>query len=124
MILRKSMLTAILLCAAGFLFGFSLPRANVYPRLFSPNGDGINDVVYFDVVNPSLATVEGRVYDASGSEVGDLKPVPLAAVPPLTADALMWDGKDRNGNTVPAGVYIYRISGGGQKISGTVVVAK
>jgi gliding motility-associated-like protein len=92
------------------------PNTGVVPRIFSPNGDGINDVVYFAVDNPRLAEVKGRVFDRSGAEVGDL------AAP--DQDTLSWDGRDRNGSVVPAGAYVYWIEGEGQVLSGWVVVAR
>ena len=94
----------------------------VFPRLFTPNGDGVNDVVFFDVVNPSLDNVNGKIFDVSGSPVADLKPAPPSGV--LQPDSLMWDGKDGNGNSVRGGVYLYRIRMGEKVATGTVVVAK
>ena len=41
-----------------------------------------------------------------------------------TADTMMWDGRDRDGRLVKAGVYIYCVKGEGKKMTGTVVVAK
>ncbi len=39
-------------------------------------------------------------------------------------DALAWDGRDKTGHIVPAGVYIYKIEGEGRTFTGTVVVAQ
>ena len=103
---------------------FELPKEAVYPRIFTPNGDGINDVVYFNVVNLSLDGLEGKIFDKMGSPVADLRPAPPLATPSLQPDALMWDGRDRNGNTVRAGVYIYQVRSANKTVTGTVVVAK
>jgi hypothetical protein len=104
----------------------ALPKDHVYPRIFTPNSDGINDLVYFEVVNPSLDTITGAVYDKDGSKVADLKEA--LGVPPRSGDPYaqmwVWDGRDGNGNIAPAGVYIYEVRGGGRTITGTVVVAK
>ncbi len=120
------LLFAAAIQTAGFLSAMTLPKSNVYPRIFTPNGDGINDVVYFEVVNPSLDTIEGSIFDKDGNPVANLSPA--TGVPPRsgdpTAEMWVWDGRDRNGSAVPAGVYIYEVRGGGRSITGTVVVAK
>ena len=97
------------------------PDTDVVPRIFSPNDDGINDVVYFKVFNPRLAQVSGVVIDMTGAHVASLVAV-SDNVP--TPDSLVWDGKDQNGNRVPSGPYVYRIDGDGSVFSGIVVVAR
>jgi hypothetical protein len=97
----------------------TLDKGNVFPRLFSPNGDGMNDFVYFIVENPLLAGVSGKIYDVLGAEVSEIKPATEGAP---TTNSLIWDGRDKSGSIVPAGVYIYEITGEGKSITGTVVV--
>jgi hypothetical protein len=99
----------------------TLEKSSVFPRIFTPNGDGINDQAFFVIENPRLSTLEGKVYDVQGIEVGDLKPAGAGAPTP---DTMIWDGKDKNGSVVPAGVYVYRVKGEGKSMTGTVVVAK
>lgn len=99
----------------------TLDKNNVFPRIFTPNGDGINDVVYFVIENPKGSPIDGKIYDVGGNEVSDIRPAGAGAP---TADTLEWNGRDRKGDLVPAGVYIYRIKGEGKKMTGTVVVAK
>ncbi len=89
----------------------------VYPRIFSPNGDGWNDKVVFDLDNPALVPISGEIFDISGAKVADMA---RGANPD---SSLEWDGK-RSGSRVPGGVYIYRVSVGGEAVSGTVVVAQ
>lgn len=102
-------------------WGLSLPAGGVIPRIFSPNNDGFNDVVYFALDNPTLDGVSGKILDLSGGTVADLSPAgPLGP----TLDSLVWDGRDRSGAVVPAGVYIYLIEGGRQVLSGVVTVAR
>lgn len=101
--------------------GLSLDRASVFPRVFSPNGDDRNDRVYFVVDNPRGSGVTGRILDLSGGWVADLQPGGAEAPTP---DSLAWDGRDKSGHLVPAGVYIYKIEGEGRTFSGTVVVAQ
>jgi hypothetical protein len=99
----------------------SLGKANVFPGLFTPNGDGFNDRVYFVLQNPNNASVTGEIFDAAGRSI-----VTLAApsVTPGLGTTLIWSGKDATGAVVPSGLYMYRIEGDGQTISGTVSVAR
>ena len=104
--------------------GFAIalnPATDVVPRVFSPNGDGINDVVFFKVDNPRQSQVIGLVFDMSGAHVASLAPAPNNLP---TADSLYWNGRDENGSLVPPGPYIYRIDGDGSVLSGVVVVAR
>ena len=109
------------LCLSHPCFSFDLGKEAVHPRIFTPNGDGINDAVYFDVANPSLDSVVGRIYDKDGSSVADIR---FDSYPSVGVDRWVWDGRDRNGNTVRAGVYIFEVSSGDRSVTGTVVVAK
>ncbi len=95
------------------------PHTGVIPRVISPNSDQRNDVVFFALENPRLSDVSGKIFDASGAEVADLVP---SVVP--TVDSLIWDGRDRGGNVVPAGLYFFEITGEGKVISGAVAVAR
>ena len=92
----------------------------VYPRIFTPNGDGANDVVIFQYGEGALASgsLTGEIYDLSSAKVATLQPGP----DPLTT--MQWDGKDEGGKVVPAGIYIYQLKVGGTTVNGTVVVAK
>ncbi|MCG3204504.1 MAG: hypothetical protein KCHDKBKB_01219 [Elusimicrobia bacterium] len=99
----------------------SLSQGNVYPRLFSPNNDGLNDRVYFVLENPNNVSVTGEIFDKAGRHVRTL--------PPPGSDSgigttLIWDGKDDKGNVVPGGAYIYKLTGEGRTFSGTVGVAR
>ena len=90
---------------------------SVYPRIFTPNGDGMNDRATFHFTNPQDLPVEGEVFDLSGAKVANLTP----GTDP--AQLLAWDGKDTVGRTVPSGVYLYQIEYQGKHATGTVVVA-
>jgi gliding motility-associated-like protein len=89
----------------------------VYPRIFSPTGDGANDRVIFHVDdNQGMLPLHGEIFDMVGDKVVDLIPGPVE-------DSLMWDGK-RGGSPVPSGIYIYRVELGSKSMTGTVVVAQ
>ena len=68
----------LLLCSGGSLYaGISigtLTLTGVYPRIFSPNGDGRNDKAGFHFSNPEDLPVSGEVFDLSGARVADLSP--------------------------------------------------
>ncbi|MBL3658198.1 gliding motility-associated C-terminal domain-containing protein [Fulvivirga sp. 2943] len=74
----------------------SIEDVNI-PRLFSPNGDGIND--YWEIVNiQALGEVDLRIYDSKGNEIYHSKN--------YTND---WGGTS-NGRLLPSGPYFYEIS--------------
>jgi len=90
----------------------------VFPRIFTPNGDGANDKAVFHFTNPEQLPLTGEVYDLPGAKVASLAP---GSDP---ASMLVWDGKDSDGRTVPGGIYLYQIDFQGKAITGTVVVAR
>ncbi len=90
---------------------------NVYPRIFSPNGDGINDVANFVFENPNNEAVTGKIYDLGGSYVADL-------VPGEITNSLCWDGRFNDGRKARSGVYVYQLKVNEKAINGTVVVAR
>jgi hypothetical protein len=91
---------------------------SVYPRIFTPNGDSANDKAAFHFDNPQDLPVEGTVFDLQGAKVADLTPGSDPAA------LLLWDGKDREGRTVPGGIYLYQLVYQGKRATGTVVVAR
>ena len=99
----------------------TLPEANVYPRVFTPNGDGLNDKLYIVLLNPNSAEVSGEIFDLKGRLVKSLAS-PSGQVGVGTT--FIWDGSDMNGAVVPSGAYIYRIKGEGKTITGTIAVAR
>ena len=76
------------------------PTVFVPVNIFSPNGDGINDV--FSFVYKSIAIKEFYCV------VVDRWGVTIAEFNSLTEG---WDGKDKQGNYVPDGVYFYKYVG-------------
>ena len=76
-------------------------------RLVSPDGDGIDDTVGFDVTylkNRGIARWQIIIATASGTPVYHFNWNEGAGEPPLY---LVWDGTGKNGSTVPRGLYYY-----------------
>ena len=83
------------------------PVVSVNP--FSPNGDGINDEVritfdLFLVLDQIDTTLD--IYDISGRQVASITTNRLSA----GSIDLTWDGKDRNGQLVTPGLYMYQLN--------------
>ncbi|MBL8024699.1 MAG: gliding motility-associated C-terminal domain-containing protein [Elusimicrobia bacterium] len=91
---------------------------SVIARVFTPNGDGRNDVTVVRLDNPNGEATHGTIYDTDGARVADM------ATGPAPGLSLTWDGCDANGASVPGGVYIYQVIVGGRRATGTIVVSK
>src|SRR5262249_26306824 len=58
-------------------------------KIFTPNGDGVNDIFQILYDNPSDSPItSAKIFDITGAEVADLKPGP-------TGTSYVWDGRDR-----------------------------
>ncbi|MDO8734484.1 MAG: gliding motility-associated C-terminal domain-containing protein, partial [Elusimicrobiota bacterium] len=90
--------------------------AKVYPRIFTPNGDGWNDVANF-MYEGNDSGITGKIFDINGAFVSDMARGD-------TEDSLKWDGKNADGKVVSSGIYIYQIEADKKVFNGTVVVAK
>jgi hypothetical protein len=86
-------------------------------RIFTPNGDGINDKARFEFDNPEQLPIGGDVYDLAGARVASLQQG-------SDLQTMLWDGKDVDGKVVAGGIYIYQILFEGKTATGTVVVAR
>lgn len=98
--------------------GFKLDEGYPRPRVFTPNGDGSNEVVTFKYENIYESSIVCWIYDIKGSVVRQLDIVESGEY------RFTWDGEDEQGNIVPSGIYIYQIEVEGQTINGTIVLAK
>jgi len=68
----------------------------VIPNVFTPNGDGVNDLFTFDNYGYTVETVQ--IYNRWGMEV--------------TSDhnnVILWNGHNKSGDAVPEGVYYYSL---------------
>ncbi len=90
----------------------------VVPRIVTPNGDLLNDVIFFKFDNTlSGLPIETSILDIHGARVADMDMN-------SNETSLTWNGKDDTGRNVPSGVYIYSIKIGKNQATGTVVVAR
>lgn len=83
--------------------------AEVVPRVFSPNGDGVNDEAAFEftVIRVSdNSPAEVTVYDLSGRPVRHLAEQRAVSTGPRS---LRWDGRDDAGQRVAPGIYYARL---------------
>lgn len=67
------------------------------PNVFSPNGDGKNDLFFFELKN--IASIDVTIYNQSGGRE-------IYKWNVLDGN---WNGKLRNGDNAPEGVYLYSI---------------
>ncbi|MCC7262026.1 MAG: gliding motility-associated C-terminal domain-containing protein [Candidatus Latescibacteria bacterium] len=75
-------------------------------RVFTPNGDGINDTFELRVnVIRTERRPQVRLYTLAGAEVAELIP-PQGGGQPLV---YVWDGRDPKGGNVPPGLYLLRL---------------
>ncbi|MCS7162005.1 MAG: PKD domain-containing protein [Bacteroidia bacterium] len=91
---------------ADFLIG----RALFVPNVFTPNGDGINDV--FRVLGHAECVEELAIYDRWGQEIYRTRVLPF-----------VWDGR-RGGEMAPEGAYVYVIKLRGFVRAGTVTLLR
>ncbi len=85
-----------------------LLKAEAVPPVFTPNGDGVNDLVtlsydLFEITGSSSVQVEVR--DLSGRMVRTI----YAGEDPVGHYRKPWDGTDEAGQRVPPGLYLYRV---------------
>jgi hypothetical protein len=92
-------------------------------KIFTPNGDGINDEIFLFLENPRDSIIsQAKIYDITGAEVADFEQGIVAGEQGVVS--LKWNGKDKQGNIVRSGIYVYQIQAEGKVINGTIVVAR
>lgn len=82
-----------------------LPSELEIPNVFTPNGDGVNDVFFLQTTN--LTEITCLIYDRWGVKMYD-----------VTSDKgnIAWDGKNFGNKDVPAGTYFYIIKAKGKDL--------
>jgi hypothetical protein len=85
-------------------------------RILTPNGDGVNDSVVFNLADTPAGLPRAQVYDVRGRRVAELAPV--------SPTQLRWDGRDYAGRAVESGVYLVQISEDSALWNGVVAVAR
>ncbi len=85
-----------------------IANLEIFPPVFSPNGDGINDEVQIRFVLFKAVDAEPtvRIFDLSGREVVALKGERDSDLKSFT-----WAGLDAKGDIIPPGIYFCRIDG-------------
>lgn len=119
--LRQKFIFAILSLAMACGWAASAPAESIYPKVISPNGDSINDRVFFIYHNPTAARASGSIYDSKFQKVAEVRE---SSVFVTNSSVLTWDGKDESGSAVPAGIYFYKIEIGSDVHTGSVGVVR
>jgi gliding motility-associated-like protein len=78
----------------------SITSSLIYPTIFTPNADGINDS--FEAIKRNIYQLSCKVYSRWGLQVAELNEVNSS-----------WDGRTTSGITLPDGVYFYEALGFG-----------
>ena len=86
-----------------------LENVEVIPRIFTPNGDGVNDrtsiaLAIFHLEGAKRLHVE--IYDLAGHRLRDLS---ADVAHPSGERQVQWDGRDEGGTVVPPGIYVARV---------------
>ncbi len=82
-----------------------LPSKLEIPNVFSPNGDGVNDLFFLRTSN--LTSVKATIYDRWGNLVYEVE---------SSSGNIEWDGKTQYGKEAAAGTYFYIITASGKDL--------
>ncbi len=74
-------------------------EAITIPNVFTPNNDGINEVFQIKDI-PSDLEAHLTIFDKTGNTMTDFR---------TSGDNIQWNGTNENGQTLPIGIYYYRI---------------
>ena len=94
-------------------------KLEVKSNPFTPNGDGLNDDAYFNCEQFKLEAPTVKIFDIRGRFIKEL------TQNDLIGKKFKWDGRDKNGNEVMPGVFLFILQDKGHAIkNGCVVVAR
>jgi gliding motility-associated-like protein len=88
---------------ATYSINVEIPSHLVIPNIFTPNGDGVNDLYFLGTAN--MAEITAQIYDRWGQIVYELT---------SSTGNIAWDGLNQSGKEVPDGVYFYVIKATGR----------
>jgi len=92
-------------------------QISVTPNPFTPNNDGFNDAVVFDIGNAGVQSPQLKIFDLQGNLLKSISASP--------AGALRWLGDDNSGRPQPPGPYLYLLLDADKKVaSGYIVLAR
>jgi gliding motility-associated-like protein len=80
-----------------------IPSSLEVPNVFTPNGDGTNDLFFLNIAN--ISKVHMTIHDRWGNLVYDLT---------NEKGNVEWDGNNQKGKAVPDGVYMYVVTAAGK----------
>lgn len=80
-----------------------MPSSLIIPNVFTPNGDGANDVFFLNVT--SMAEIDIHISDRWGHIVYELV---------SRSGNIEWNGKNQAGQEVADGVYMYTLKATGK----------
>jgi gliding motility-associated-like protein len=83
-------------CPDTFKITVSIGEGIIIPNVFTPDGDGINDVWY--IPNSGMKEFSVEIFDRWGAKVFQ-----------TTADEIRWDGRSSSGQLLSDGTYFYNL---------------
>ena len=103
-------------CGDTSIYNYTLDDFSDYVNInsieaFSPNGDGINDVFTVEINNEMLECTDLKIFNRWGVQMFE-----------STTDIKYWDGRDKSGDLVSAGVYFYVFKIGGFTVKSSLTV--
>lgn len=90
----------------------SSPEQTRPRKIFTPNGDGVNETAIFTGLLSLEPNAAIEIFDVTGRRIQRLERTD------------QWDGRDDDGRLVESGVYIYQYKVQGERLSGVIGVAR